>query len=246
MERNVFEVFEKRAAKIKNKRLVFPEGAEPRVVAAVKKLIEKNMCSAIVLGPRKALEQAYAGTKNVVILDPQEDSGVRKIYAQKLYEIRRHKGLTEEAACSIISDVNYFACLMLHEGDADGMVSGAVTASADVIRPAFQIIKQKQNIALASSCFIMEVPKSKRKILGENGLMVLADCAVVVNPDAEGLNAIAESSIETAKHICGMTPKVAFLSYTSNTKTEDAEVLKVKKAAYRAVLQIRNEGDLQP
>lgn len=246
---NIFNVFEQRAREIKGKTLVFPEGDEPRVSRAVKKLLENNMCKVVVLGDEKILNEMYENHELLAKIDPKPTTEKQQKYAQELYELRKHKGLTEEQACSIITDVNYYGCMMLKLGDADGLVSGAITTSADVMRPAFQIIKQKKEISIASSCFIMEIPENKVDILGENGLMVLADCAVVPYPDEEGLHAIAESSIETAKNICGMTPRVSFLSYTSNTaKTTDETTLKIKAAAKRTQEkhpELVIEGELQ-
>ena len=248
MQNNVFDIFETRAKTIKGKTLVFPEGDEPRVVNAVKKLVKNNICNVVVLGDNDKLNEYYNGY-NVTKIDPRIATPKQLSYATKLYEIRKHKGLTEKQASSIITDVNYYACMMLQTGDADGMVSGAVTKSADVMRPAFQIIKQKSDISLASSCFIMEIPENKRDVLGENGLMVLADCAVVPYPDADGLHAIAESSIQTAKNICGMTPRVSFLSYSSNAQTtNDETILKIKEAATKTKLkhpELIIEGELQ-
>jgi len=248
MSRNVFDAFESRAKEITGKTLVFPEGDEPRVVSAVKKLVANDICKVVVLGNMAKLDEYYKGVK-VTKVDPTVVTETQQKYASRLYELRKHKGLTLEQACSIITEVNYYACVMLEMGDADGMVSGAVTKSADVMRPAFQIIKQKKDISLASSCFIMEIPENKRDVLGENGLMVLADCAVVPYPDADGLHAIAESSIETAKNICGMTPRVSFLSYSSNaTKTNEETILKIKEATLKTQAlhpELVIEGELQ-
>ena len=249
MANNVFDIFEARAKKIKGKMLVFPEGDEPRVKQAVENLIKNKVCNVVVLGDMDKLNSMYADNENLTKIDPKIKTSKQQEYAKELYELRKHKGLTEEQACSIITEVNYYGCMMLKNGDADGLVSGAITKSADVMRPAFQIIKQKKEISLASSCFIMEIPENKVDSLGENGLMVLADCAVVPYPDADGLHAIAESSIETARNICGMTPRVSFLSYSSNAqKTSDPTILKIKEATEKTKAnhpELIIEGELQ-
>lgn len=249
MNKDVFSPIINRAKQIKNRTLVFPEGEEPRIAEAVKKFVGETDNFAVVLGRLDKLSAIYGDHSRIRMFDPKERNERSEKYARMLAEIRASKGLTYDEACSIITDANYFACVMIQAGDADGMVSGAVTRSADVMRPAFQIIKQKKDITLASSCFIMEVPEAKRDKLGENGLMVLSDCAVVVSPDAEGLHSIACGSIETAKNICGITPRVSFLSYTSFAgSTNDQTVLNVKKATeltQKKYPEFVIEGDLQ-
>lgn len=244
----LFAVFEKRAKEIKNKTLVFPEGAEPRVANAVKKLVENGFCKAVVLGDSEELKSIYRGIE-VEILDPKTVTATSKGYANLLYQLRMHKGLTGDQACSIITDANYFGCLMIKAKDADGMVSGAITKTADVLRPAFQIIKQKAGYSLASSCFIIEVPQKRQDALGSNGLMVFADCAVVPYPDADGLASIAKSSIETAINICGIEPRVSFLSYSSNSNgIDDENISKIRLAVEKtktAYPELLIEGELQ-
>lgn len=246
---DVFSSIIQRAKQIKNKTLVFPEGEEPRVVEAVKKFVGETDNFAIVLGSEERLVALYGNHARIKFLNPLSKDERSEKYARVLAEIRASKGLTYEEACSIITDANYYASLIVQTGEADGMVSGAVYKSADVMRPAFQVIKQKKDISIASSCFIMEVPENMQSKLGENGLMILSDCAVVVNPDAEGLHAIASGSIETAKNICGITPRVSFLSYTSFTgSTNDQSVLNIKKAAELTANKYPDlviEGDLQ-
>lgn len=231
MEKDVFESIINCAKKVKGKTLVFPEGDDFRVVGAVKKLIDETNSHVVVLGDEKRLKELYDSHKNIVIVDPKIDTLQKNEYAKKFYELRKHKGLTEKQAFDIISQVNYFACMMLYSGDADGVVSGVVSKSADVMRPAFQIIKQKPKTPFATSCFIMEVPSQKRLDIGQNGLMIFADCAVCQYPDAVGLAHIARLGAKFAKNICGMTPRVAMLSYLSHGESlTDENVAKVKNA----------------
>lgn len=249
MKQDVFEPIIERAKKIEGKTLVFPEGEDLRVSCAVKKLIKETSTKVVVLGDLDKINDMYEPSDRLTLIDPQIDSEEKQKYARNLYELRKSKGLTEDEAYSIISEVNYYGCMMLKLGYADGIVSGAVTKSADVMRPAFQIIKQKPEITIASSCFIMEVPEFRQEFLGENGLMVLADCAVVPYPDAEGLASIALSSAETAKNICGFSPRVSMLSYTSGSKnSKDETVIKIKKAVDIAKTidpELLIEGELQ-
>jgi phosphate acetyltransferase len=137
--------------------------------------------------------------------------------------------MTEEMAKEQVKDKLVYANLMLRSKDADGLVSGAITHTSDVLRPAFQIVKVKPGISKVSSVFIMESPNEN---FGENGFLVFADCGVNPNPTDEDLAEIAYVSSETAKTICGIDPKVAMLTYSTKSGDEmkDESVCKVKRA----------------
>ena len=168
--------------------------------------------------------------KNIEIVDPAEDSEKKETYISTLVELRKNKGMTEEMARKQVNDKLVYAMLMLRLGDADGVVSGAINHTADVLRPAFQIVKVKPGVGKVSSVFIFESPDEEK--FGENGFMVFADCGVNPNPTDEDLAEIAILSSETAEKICGMTPRVAMLTYSSKSGDEmtDENVCKVKRA----------------
>ena len=140
------------------------------------------------------------------------------LFEELLVELRKNKGMTEEMARKQVNDKLVYAMLMLRSGDADGVVSGAINHTADVLRPAFQIVKVKPGVGKVSSVFIFESPDEEK--FGENGFMVFADCGVNPNPTDEDLAEIAILSSETAEKICGMTPRVAMLTYSSKSGDE--------------------------
>jgi len=157
--------------------------------------------------------------KKIKIIDPETDPLADK-YAKQLYELRKHKGMTETTAQDLIKDVSYFGTMMVYNGDADGMVSGAAHTTQHTIRPALQIIKTKPDAKLVSSVFFMCLP---------DRVSAFADCAINPNPNAEELAEIAIQSADSAKKF-GIQPKVAMLSYSSGSSGKGEDVEKVKKA----------------
>jgi phosphate acetyltransferase len=166
-------------------------------------------------------------------------------YANGFYELRKNKGVTIEQAEKTVKDPMYFGTMMVKLGHADGLVSGAVHTTGDLLRPGLQVIKTAQGISTVSSFFIMLVPDST---YGSNGMFLFSDCAVNPNPTAEQLAAIAISTAETAKNLCSMEPKVAMLSFSTKGSADHELVEKVRKATdiakqLRPDLQI--DGELQ-
>ena len=142
--------------------------------------------------------------------------------AAALYELRKAKGLTEEAAAKLVLDPMYYGMMMVKEGDADGLVSGAVHSTGDMLRPAMQIIKTAPGMKLVSSAFLLEWPFAG---FGENGLLVFADCVVNPCPNAEELANIAVATAKTARTLCDFEePRVAMLSFSSKGSAEHPHV----------------------
>ena len=195
-------VYEK--AKKDPKRVVFPEGDEPRTLLAAEKLFKAGICRPVLVGSperiRAAAEKAGADVAGIAAVDP-EKSDRRPFYIQSLYELRKAKGLTPEQAEKLVSDPMYFGILMVKLGDADGLVSGAVHTTGDMLRPALQIIKTRPGIHIVSSSFLMNYPNHE---LGDEGLLVYADCIVNPCPTAEELAEIAVTSAHTAHDLCGV------------------------------------------
>ena len=153
-------------------------------------------------------------------------------YAKELFELRKAKGVTEEDAAKLVQDVMYYGIMMVKTGDADGLVSGAVHTTGDMLRPALQLIKTKPGIKVVSSSFLMDCPN---KNLGHNGLLVYADCVVMPNPTADELAEIGISAADTAKRLCGIEePKVAFLSFSTKGSAKHELVTKVQQAVAKA------------
>ena len=228
---NVFDgLIEK--ARHTGKRIILTETEDARVIEAAGKAAELDLCKVVLLGNKDELSSNFssADLENIEFIDPSVENEKQKEYINTLYELRKAKGMTEEMAeKQVKTDKLVYADLMLKAGDADGLVSGAITHTADVLRPAFQIVKMKPGVSKVSSVFIMESPNEN---FGENGFMVFADCGVNPNPTDEDLAEIAILSSETAKTICGMDPKVAMLTYSTKSGDEmkDENVCKVKRA----------------
>ncbi|MGG7077444.1 phosphate acetyltransferase [Clostridium sardiniense] len=222
------------AAKADKKKIVLPEGNEARTVVAAQKIAEEGIAIPMLVGNKeeilKAGKEQGVELKGVEIIDPEVSPNLNK-YIEAFYELRKNKGMTMEKAERIVRDPLYFATMMVKLDDADGMVSGAVHTTGDLLRPGLQIIKTAPGVSVVSSFFIMLVPGSK---YGEEGMLLFSDCAVNPNPNSEQLAAIAIATAETAKNLCKMDPKVAMLSFSTMGSADHEVVDKVRIATERA------------
>ncbi|MEU3351620.1 phosphate acetyltransferase [Streptomyces sp. NPDC037389] len=205
------------------RRVVLPEGTEERVLRAADVLLRRDVCDIILLGEEDAIRKR-AGELSIDLADAQlidpATSPLRERFAEIYAKARAHKGMTVELAHDVVADVSYFGTLMVQEGLADGMVSGAVHSTAATIRPAFEIIKTAPGAQIVSSVFFMCLA---------DRVLVYGDCAVNPDPNAEQLADIAIQSAETAEQF-GVEPRVAMLSYSTGTSGSGADVDKVRKA----------------
>ncbi len=239
----------KSKAKSNVKTIVLPEGDEPRTVQAAAILKAEGIARPILLGSpeaiRKVAAEKGADIGGIDIVNPAT-SGDAARYANALYELRKAKGVTPEEAARLVADPMYFGIMMVKLGDADGLVSGAVHTTGDMLRPALQIIKTKPGIKVVSSSFLMDCPN---KALGHNGLLVYSDCVVMPCPTAEELAHIAVSAAETARTLCGIEePRVALLSFSTKGSAKHELVTKVQQAAAMAHELAPNlllDGELQ-
>ena len=239
----------KKKAQSKLMTIVLPEGDEPRTVQAAKIIKDKGLAKPVLLGNKEAIENQAKKTgtdiTGIEIIDPLT-SDKAKEYSAELYELRKAKGVTEEDAAKLVQDVMYYGIMMVKTGDADGLVSGAVHTTGDMLRPALQIIKTKPGIKVVSSSFLMDCPNKK---LGHNGLLVYADCVVMPNPTADELAEIGISAADTAKRLCGIEePKVAFLSFSTKGSAKHELVTKVQQAvakAHELVPDLCLDGEMQ-
>ena len=239
----------KAKARLSIKRIVLPEGEEPRTIQAAAKILAEKIATPILLGNPTQI-QTLAKSLNtdisqIEIVNPA-DSPKANEYAQALYELRKAKGVSPEMAAQLVADPMYYGIMMVKSNDADGLVSGAVHTTGDMLRPALQIIKTKPGIKVVSSSFLMDCPN---KNLGHNGLLVYSDCVVMPCPTAEELAHIAVSAAETARVLCGIEePKVALLSFSTKGSAKHELVSKVQEAtriAHELAPNLALDGELQ-
>ncbi|OOF50604.1 phosphate acetyltransferase [Rodentibacter genomosp. 1] len=208
-----------RAAK---KRIVLPEGDEPRTIKAAALCAERGIAECVLLADpasvqRVAEAQGVELGKGITIINPAD---VRENYVDRLVELRKAKGMTEAAAREQLEDTVVLGTMMLEANEVDGLVSGAVHTTANTIRPPMQIIKTAPGSSIVSSIFFMLLPDQ---------VLVYGDCAVNPDPNAEQLAEIAIQSADSAKAF-GIDPKVAMISYSTGTSGSGADVEKVKEA----------------
>jgi phosphate acetyltransferase len=222
-------------AKAARRHIVLPEGDDDRVLRAADILLRRGVVAVTLLGDPDAVRARAAalglGLDDAEIVDPLT-SLERERYASTYQELRKHKGMTAEAAHDALGDPTYFATLMVHLGDADGMVSGAAHTTGDTIRPAFEIIKARPGVSVVSSVFFMCL---------SDRVLVYGDCAVNPKPDSPQLADIAISSADTAAAF-GIPPRIAMLSYATGDSAKGEQVDIVREAT-ETVRRLR--GDLK-
>jgi len=236
-------------ARMNKKCIVLPEGEEPRTVQAAAKVRDEGIAKPVLLGNpdviRSVAEKTGTDIAGIDLINPS-DSPKASDYADALFELRRAKGLSREDAAILALDPMYYGILMVKLGDADGLVSGAVHSTGDMLRPALQIIKTKPGIHIVSSSFLMNCPNPD---LGQNGLLIYADCVVVPCPTAEELAQIAVSAAETARVLCGIEePRVALLSFSTKGSAKHELVDKVRCAveiAHEMAPELLLDGEMQ-
>ena len=244
-----FDKYVKVRAQEQSKMIVLPEGEEERTLQAAGIVKKENIAVPVLLGNPEIIaskaEQIGADIDGIEIIDPYTSTKAQR-YADALFEIRKEKGMTKEQALELVKDPMYYGVLMVKVGDVDGLVSGAVHSTGDMLRPALQIIKTKPGTKMVTCSFLMDLPHDR---FGHNGLLVYSDCVVVPNPDYEELAGIAIAAAETAKNICGIEePKVALLSFSSKGSAKHELVTKVQKAtelAKEMAPELMIDGELQ-
>ncbi len=213
----------KEKARAGPKRIVFPEAYDERILKAAEIIVREGIAHPFLVGDRQAMEQRSreigVNTSGFEVRDPRYDTNFER-YAQEYYTLRRHKGTTIEQAHETMRKPHYFGAMMVHLGDADGMVSGAHPDTKPFI-PAFEIIQTKETFHKVSGVFLM--------VWSDGRLLLFADCSTEIEPDAKDLAEIAIDTAETAKRF-GITPKIAMLSFSTHGSARHPVVDKMREA----------------
>jgi phosphate acetyltransferase len=220
------------------KRVVFPEGTEPRVVTAAAEFVHNGLGVAVLLGKKAEVEAVAAKVKaslhNIHIIDPEQAEDL-PLFIKRLESLARYKGIAESDSRKIVTNPNYFGSLMLQHGQVDALVGGATSNSGSILRPLFQLIKPLPGVKSISSCVVLQVPRTE---YGERGVFTFADCGVIPNPNVDQLATIATESARLFRQLTGGgMPRVAMLSYSTkgSAQTQDTEKIVAATALAKQV-----------
>jgi phosphate acetyltransferase len=234
------------------KRIVFPEGTEPRVLQAARQFYSLRLGVPILLGDRTRIKETgealNISLEGIRIINPAESEELEN-FSHRFEVLRRYKGMKSIEAREAMLQPNYFGAMMVAMHQADGFVSGALQNGGGVLRPLFQIIKVAPHTTTASSCQIMEVEDSR---FGEEGVLFMADCGVIPDPSVEQLADIAVSTAQLARHLLNVRPRVALLSFSTKGSSRHPSVDRIQAAtalarnkAEERKLEADFDGELQ-
>ncbi|MCD6051451.1 MAG: phosphate acetyltransferase [Verrucomicrobia bacterium] len=234
------------------KRVVFPEGTEPRILQAARQFYSLRLGAPILLGDRTKVKEAAArlnlSLEGVRVINPAESEDLDS-FAKRYAALRRSKGVGEEEAREAMMKPNYYGAMMVAMHQADGLISGTNEISGSVLRPLFQVIKVAPQATTASSCMVMEVEDTR---FGENGVLFMGDCGVIPEPTVDQLADIAVSTAKLARQILGIKPRVALLSYSTKGSATHQSIGRVQAAtalaqqkAHQQHLEADFDGELQ-
>ncbi len=228
----------KKRAKDIDATIVLPEAnLDERVMRACEIIVKKKLSKIIVLGKREEFPPILQNSELCTIIDIENYSGISSL-SKRLYQLRKHKGMTSEQADELIKNPAYFSCMLLKNNIADGLVAGAKWTTADTLRPALQTIKTKANKSIVVGAMLMVRKDSEPK--------VFADISLNVNPTSEELGEIAISSAEFMQDVLGIEPKVALLSYSTHGSAKSDLVDKVANATEIAkASKFKVDGEMQ-
>ena len=235
-----------------NKTIVLCEGEDKRVIEAASIITKEKIAKIVLIGNEEEVKRVSPETDltGVTLIDPLTCPNIEE-YANILYEARKNKGMTPEAALEAAKDRTMFGALMLKKGEVDGYVSGACHSTANTLRPGLQVIKTAPGAKIVSSCFIMIPPEGGNKYCSD-GALAFSDCALNIYPSSEDLSEIAISSAATYEKIVGKEARVAFLSFSMLGSGSDAKytdsVTRVKNAVEltkASAPNLKMDGELQ-
>jgi len=217
-------------AKSNPKTIVLAEGEDPRIISAAVRSIETGLANIILLGNAQIIAGEAAklqlNVADMQIVNPAT-SVHRTDYAQVLYQLRKAKGMSEQQAYELCANPLYYAQLMVHIGDADGSVAGAVYSTGDTVRSALQVIGKSADSAIVSSFFLMMLCQSFHEMKGG---VIFSDCALIIDPDAQQLADIAQSAAISAQTLLQEPARVSMLSFSTSGSASHSAVDKVVEA----------------
>lgn len=232
-------------AKSNKKTIVLPESMDERVIEAASIVLKEDLANIIIIGSENDIKNNNFDISGATIIDPKT-SELTEDLINKFVELRKNKGMTyEEAKKLLLEDYMYYACMLVKDGKADGVVSGACHSTSNTLRPALQIVKTAPGYDLVSAFFLMVVPNCN---YGENGTFIFADSGLEQNPDSEKLACIAASSAKSFKLLVQKEPIVAMLSHSTMGSAKHADVDKVVEAvriAKEKYGEFKIDGELQ-
>ncbi len=238
----------KQRAKKDIKKIVLPEASDIRTIKATATVLKEGYADVILIGNEENINKMAndegLDISKATIINPLK-SEKSKVYAEKLYELRKEKGMTLEKAEELIKDEVYFGMMMVKLEEADGLVSGAIHSTSDTLRPALQILKTAPGTKLVSAFFLMVVPECE---YGEDGVFVFGDCGLNQNPSSEELVEIANSSSKSFEQLVGKESKVAMLSYSTmgSAKSElTQKVIDATNMIKEKYPELKVDGELQ-
>ena len=230
------------------KKIVLPEASDIRVITAAATVLNEGYAEVVLVGNEenilKMASENGLDISKAIIVNPLNSEKTSE-YAEKLYELRKAKGMTLEQAQELVKDEVYYGMMMVKEQEADGLVSGAIHSTSDTLRPALQILKTAPGTKLVSAFFLMVVPNCE---YGEEGVFVFGDCGLNENPTAEQLAEIANSSSQSFKQLVGKEAKVAMLSYSTmgSAKSElTQKVIDATNIVKENYPEIKVDGEMQ-
>jgi phosphate acetyltransferase len=221
------------------KRIVFPDGDDPRVVRACHAFFEKKVGIPVLIGNREVIERVARAEKvsldHVAIVNPETSSDL-PIFCERFEKIERYRRMGARDTRALMTNPNYYAAMMLQFGQVDALVGGVNSFSGALLRPLIQLVKLLPHSPFISGCLVAEVPDQK---VGDNGILFLADCGVVPDPDVEQLASIAVQTGLVARQVFGTRPRIAMLSFSTKGSAKTASTEKVA----RAVAIVRDLAD---
>lgn len=208
-------------------RIVLAEGEDPRIIEGAAKATRDGLAKIVLLGNPGVISERLAlvgaNPADFDIVDPAE-AAQTEAYAAAYFDLRKHKGIDREAARAAMADPLKFAAMMVRQGDAAGTVAGAVATTADTVRTAFQIIGPAPAVKTVSSFFLMLLCEPHH---AKKGALAFADCGLIVEPSVEELAEIAMSSADSFRALIGEVPRVAMLSFSTDSSASHARVDRV-------------------